>query len=167
MEKSAMTSLDSFKCAKTLTVGAKTYVYYSLPEAEKHGLRGISRLPFSLKVLLENLLRNEDGRTIGKEDGVVRWVAAKGRGLFEGGRCLRVLGVAIDVTERKAQEEATRMGERQYRATFENAAVGIAHIGLDGSWLRLNEALAGWAEWAKTAPLAAATDGKRGGETKG
>ena len=42
-----MTSLDSFKCAKTLTVGAKTYVYYSLPEAEKHGLRGISRLPFS------------------------------------------------------------------------------------------------------------------------
>ena len=40
-------------------------------------------------------------RTVGKEDGVVRWVAAKGRGLFEGGRCLRVLGVAIDVTERK------------------------------------------------------------------
>ncbi|MEA2945365.1 MAG: aconitate hydratase, partial [Alphaproteobacteria bacterium] len=68
MEKPAMTSLDSFKCAKTLTVGTKTYVYYSLPEAEKHGLRGISRLPFSLKVLLENLLRNEDGRTVTKED---------------------------------------------------------------------------------------------------
>ncbi|MFL6587114.1 MAG: PAS domain-containing protein [Luteimonas sp.] len=40
-------------------------------------------------------------RTIGKEDGVVRWVAAKGRGLFEGDRCVRVLGVAIDVTERR------------------------------------------------------------------
>lgn len=40
-------------------------------------------------------------RTIGKEDGVVRWVAAKGRGLFEGDRCLRVLGVAIDVTARR------------------------------------------------------------------
>ena len=63
MEKAVMTSLDSFKCAKTLTVGTKTYVYYSLPEAEKHGLRGISRLPFSMKVLLENLLRHEDGRT--------------------------------------------------------------------------------------------------------
>src|SRR5690349_6760142 len=79
MEKSAMTSLDSFKCAKTLTVGAKTYIYYSLPEAEKHGLRGISRLPFSMKVLLENLLRNEDGRTITKEDiqGVAQWIKTK------------------------------------------------------------------------------------------
>lgn len=40
-------------------------------------------------------------RTLGKEDGVERWVAAKGRGLFEGDRCVRVLGVASDVTARK------------------------------------------------------------------
>ncbi|NIJ69975.1 PAS domain-containing protein [Xanthomonas sp. 60] len=40
-------------------------------------------------------------RTVGREDGVVRWVAAKGRGVFEGDRCLRVLGVVVDVTERK------------------------------------------------------------------
>lgn len=40
-------------------------------------------------------------RTVGKEDGVVRWVAAKGRGLFEGDRCVRVLGVAIEVTARR------------------------------------------------------------------
>src|SRR5882762_9027384 len=79
MGKPAMTSLDSFKCAKTLTVGTKTYVYYSLPEAEKHGLRGISRLPFSLKVLLENLLRNEDGRTVTKEDiqAFAQWLKTK------------------------------------------------------------------------------------------
>ncbi len=57
-----MTSLDSFKCCRTLKVGSKTYAYYSLPAAEKNGLKGISRLPFSLKVLLENLLRNEDGK---------------------------------------------------------------------------------------------------------
>jgi aconitate hydratase len=63
-----MTSLDSFKCARTLKVGTKSYVYYSLPVAEKNGLKGISRLPFSLKVLLENLLRNEDGRSVSKED---------------------------------------------------------------------------------------------------
>ena len=63
-----MTSLDSFKCCRTLKVGSKTYAYYSLPAAEKNGLKGISRLPFSLKVLLENLLRNEDGRTVTKED---------------------------------------------------------------------------------------------------
>ena len=63
-----MTSLDSFKCRKTLKVGGKTYVYYSLPAAEKNGLKGISRLPFSMKVLLENLLRNEDGRSVKKDD---------------------------------------------------------------------------------------------------
>ena len=63
-----MTSLDSFKCRKTLKVGSKTYVYYSLPAAEKNGLKGISKLPYSMKVLLENLLRNEDDRTVKKAD---------------------------------------------------------------------------------------------------
>jgi aconitate hydratase len=63
-----MTSLDSFKCRKTLKVGPKTYAYYSLPAAEKHGLAGISRLPFSMKVLLENLLRYEDGKSVTKDD---------------------------------------------------------------------------------------------------
>jgi aconitate hydratase len=74
-----MTSLDSFKCCKTLKVGTKTYAYYSLPAAEKNGLKGISRLPFSLKVLLENLLRNEDGRSVAKEDlqGVAQWLKTK------------------------------------------------------------------------------------------
>ncbi len=61
-------SLDSFKCKKTLTAGGKTYTYYSIPEAEKNGLEGVSRLPFSLKVVLENLLRFEDGRTVTKAD---------------------------------------------------------------------------------------------------
>src|SRR6201995_1709878 len=74
-----MTSLDSFKCQKTLKVGGKTYVYYSLPTAEKNGLKGISKLPYSMKVLLENLLRNEDGRTVKKEDivAVSKWLRKK------------------------------------------------------------------------------------------
>ena len=57
-------SLDTFKCRRELKVGAKTYEYFSLPEAEKNGLAGISKLPYSLKVLLENLLRHEDGRSV-------------------------------------------------------------------------------------------------------
>ena len=57
------TSLDSFNCRRTLDVGGKTYDYFDLNEAEANGLAGISSLPFSLKVLLENLLRHEDGRT--------------------------------------------------------------------------------------------------------
>src|SRR6201981_1515176 len=71
-----MTSLDSFKCQKTLKVGARTYVYYSLAAAEKNGLKGISKLPDSMKVLLENLLRNEDGRTVKKDDilAVSKWL---------------------------------------------------------------------------------------------
>ncbi len=74
-----MTSLDSFKCLRPLKVGSKTYAYYSLPIAEKNGLKGISRLPFSLKVLLENLLRNEDGRTVTKDDilAVAQWLKTK------------------------------------------------------------------------------------------
>ena len=74
-----MTSLDSFKCARTLKVGTKTYVYYSLPVAEKNGLKGISRLPFSMKVLLENLLRHEDGRSVSKEDiqACAQWLKTK------------------------------------------------------------------------------------------
>jgi len=71
-----MTSIDSFKCRKTLKVGGKTYVYYSLPTAEKNGLKNISRLPYSMKVLLENLLRNEDGRTVTKADilAISKWM---------------------------------------------------------------------------------------------
>ncbi|MGL5115050.1 MAG: hypothetical protein ACRC7C_06965, partial [Beijerinckiaceae bacterium] len=61
-----MTSLDSFNCRKKLKVGAKTYHYYSLKDAEKNGLAGISALPYSMKVLLENLLRHEDNRSVTK-----------------------------------------------------------------------------------------------------
>ena len=70
---------DSFKCRKTLSVGGKAYEYFSLPDAEKNGLAGISRLPFSLKVLLENLLRFEDGRSVKADDirAVADWLKAK------------------------------------------------------------------------------------------
>ncbi|MEL6374828.1 MAG: aconitate hydratase AcnA, partial [Pseudomonadota bacterium] len=72
-------SLDSFKARKTLTVGAKTYTYFSLPDAERNGLEGISRLPFSLKVLLENLLRHEDGRSVTADDikAMSTWLQVK------------------------------------------------------------------------------------------
>jgi len=80
-----MPSLDSFKCRKKLTVGAKTYEYFSLKAAEKNGLEGISQLPFSMKIVLENLLRNEDGRTVKKADieGVRAWLQNRGKGKQE------------------------------------------------------------------------------------
>ncbi len=75
-----MASLDSFKSRKKLTVGRKTYHYFSLKAAERNGLSGIGRLPFSMKVLLENLLRFEDGRSVTKEDieSVAAWLVNKG-----------------------------------------------------------------------------------------
>ena len=70
---------DSFKCRKTLTAGGKTYECFSLPDAEKNGLTGISKLPTSLKVLLENLLRFEDGRSVKADDirAVAEWLKAR------------------------------------------------------------------------------------------
>lgn len=75
-----MSHIDSFKCRKTLTVAGKEYVYYSLTEAEKNGLEGISKLPFSMKVLLENLLRFEDDRSVKKSDieAVAKWLNDRG-----------------------------------------------------------------------------------------
>ncbi|WP_439544528.1 aconitate hydratase AcnA [Hyphomicrobium sp.] len=90
----APASLDSFKCRKTLSVDGQAYVYYSLPEAEKNGLTGISKLPYSMKVLLENLLRHEDGRSVTKADIVAmsEWLTNTGKAEKEiGFRPARVL----------------------------------------------------------------------------
>ena len=71
-------SLDSFNCRSTLTVNGTDYVYYSLPKAEANGLAGVSKLPYSMKVLLENLLRFEDGTHHACE---VRWRTPKDVGV--------------------------------------------------------------------------------------
>ncbi len=59
---------NSFSARRVLKVGKRSYTYFSLPHAEKSGLDGISRLPFSMKVLLENLIRRENGRTVTVDD---------------------------------------------------------------------------------------------------
>jgi aconitate hydratase len=71
MDKSQ--NLNSFKAESELKVGNKSYTYYSLKAA---GLGDTTRLPYSLKVILENLLRHENGTTVSKED--ISFVAALG-----------------------------------------------------------------------------------------
>jgi aconitate hydratase len=61
-------SLDSFSARATLTAGARTFTYYRLEALTGAGLPDISRLPFSLRILLENLVRSEDGITVTRED---------------------------------------------------------------------------------------------------
>jgi aconitate hydratase len=76
-----VTLTNSFNACQTLQVGDKTYTYYSLAEAEKNGLEGITKLPFSMKVLLENLLRYEDGRTVTRADieAMAAWLTNRGK----------------------------------------------------------------------------------------
>ena len=60
-------------------------------------------------------------RTIGKEDGVVRWIAAKGRGVFEGTRCVRAIGTVLDITRRKVADAEVRESEARFRTLADSA----------------------------------------------
>ncbi|HKK56468.1 aconitate hydratase AcnA [Marinobacter sp.] len=68
-------SKDSLNTLSSLDAGGKTFHYYSLPKAAKT-LGDLDRLPFSLKVLMENLLRNEDDTTVERKhiDAMVQWL---------------------------------------------------------------------------------------------
>ncbi len=70
---------NSFECLKEISVNGKNYSYYSLKEAEKNGLEGINKLPKSIKVLLENLLRYEDNVTVNKDQilAIKEWLNSK------------------------------------------------------------------------------------------
>ncbi|HZD25123.1 MAG TPA: aconitase family protein, partial [Alphaproteobacteria bacterium] len=73
-----MTSVgkDTLKTRRTLDVDGSEYDYYSIAAAQDAGLGDVSRLPFSLKVLLENLLRHEDGRSVTVDDAkaIAAWL---------------------------------------------------------------------------------------------
>ena len=56
--------INSYNCLTDIKIDNKEFRYYSLAKAEKNGLNGISKLPKSLKVLLENLLRYEDDLSV-------------------------------------------------------------------------------------------------------
>ena len=72
-----MALTDSFRTRSTLTAGGSTYTFFSLRELGQAFPGGLNRLPVSLRILLENLLRQEDGRVVRREDieALVRWDA--------------------------------------------------------------------------------------------
>lgn len=101
-------------------------------------------------------------RTVGKEDGLVRWVAAKGRGVFDAdGRCIRVIGTAIDISQRKQAEERIRelneslerrvaealAEKRQLAEVIDGADIFVQVADRDLTWLAINKAAA--AEFAR------------------
>ncbi len=113
-----MPSLDSFNARRTLTLGARTYTYYSLQAAGENGLGDVSRLPASLKVLLENLLRHEDGKSVTKADieAMAAWLTDTGSAQHEiAYRPARVLmqdftGVPAVVDLAAMRDAAARLG---------------------------------------------------------
>ncbi len=70
---------NSFKSKSKIKINNQEHTFYSIPEAEKNGLNGVSRLPKSLKVLLENLLRFEDDLTVTKSQilAIKDWLKTK------------------------------------------------------------------------------------------
>ena len=72
-----MSSLDSFTTRTPLTVGGETIHFYSLPALAKAGFPNVERLPYSLKILLENLLRREDNAFVKADDirALANWSA--------------------------------------------------------------------------------------------
>src|SRR5512145_3245597 len=76
-----MPSLNSFNARSTLELGGKTYSYFDLNKAGENGLGDIAKLPMSLKVLLENLLRAEDGVAVKKADilAMTSWLVNRGK----------------------------------------------------------------------------------------
>ena len=70
---------NSYNSLKTITINNSEYKYYSLSEAERNGLEGVSKLPKSLKVLLENLLRYEDDLSVTKNqiEAIKEWLKKK------------------------------------------------------------------------------------------
>jgi PAS domain S-box-containing protein len=98
------------------------------------------------RVLAEELRTDETGEPFKIEyrliarDGRVVWVRDEATLLKdEDGNSLYWLGVQYDITEQKRAEEDFRRSEERFRATFEQAAVGIVQVGLDGQWLRFND----------------------------
>lgn len=73
------TSLDSFLTKRHLNVNGNQFDYYSLPALEEAGLQGVSALPMSLKILLENLLRHEDNVSVNRDDinAIGEWLKTK------------------------------------------------------------------------------------------
>jgi PAS domain S-box-containing protein len=87
----------------------------------------------------ERAVYDVEYRAVGKADGVVRWVAAKGRGIFDAtGQCVRVIGTAIDITARKEAESRLREREEHLRAVVDTSPECVKLVARDGTLLQMN-----------------------------
>lgn len=75
-------------------------------------------------------------------DGSSHWLAGFGRFYYDrAGKPVRMAGIIHDITDRIQMELAIKASEARFRSTFEQAAVGVAHVGVEGQWLQVNQKL--------------------------
>ena len=100
------------------------------------------RVGATVKAAIRNREPFELNYRLKHKKGDIRFMAEYGRPIYEAdGSPLYIDGVIFDVTERKQAEDAIAESEERFRYTFEQAAVGIAHVSPDGRWLRVNQRL--------------------------
>ncbi len=75
-------------------------------------------------------------------DGKICWIRAVGKVFYENDKSVRMIGLCMDITERKQAEERILISEKKYRNIFEHAQEGIFQTNLDGSYLSVNPSLA-------------------------
>ena len=124
--------------------------YTGIPEAEQLGFGWLDRLhPDDRErtvavwntAVASNMPFDVEFR-IRRHDGCYRWFKTRAVAVRDGeGRILRWFGTNTDIDDQRHMEQALRESEERFRATFEQAAVGIAQVGLDGHWLRVNQRL--------------------------
>ena len=125
---------ELYGLAEDVVVTQDTIVALSHPDDRE-------RLRTDWHVTLQGTVGRLEHRIFHPHAGL-RWLVTRSRIRFgASGEPVKVLGVSADITTRKLAEEAAARSEEVSRATFEHAAVGIAHVGLDGRFLEVNDRL--------------------------
>jgi hypothetical protein len=116
---------NSFKARKTMEVGGKSYTYFSLKAVEKE-IGDLSRLPFTLRILMENLVRHEDGTTVKKADiaAFADWLKNGGKSTKEiNFRCARAdAGLHRRASRGRPRRHARRHGQAGWRRQEDQSA---------------------------------------------
>jgi PAS domain S-box-containing protein len=147
------TNLNVNEIAKSAWVcSPQFYQLFGIDETYPHTIEGWANLihpdyrkevyDYHEMVVKEKKTFNREYKIIRINDGEERWVQGTGKiESDENGNPVRMHGAIQDITKRKNREEALARSEARFRGTFENATIGIAHVGQDGRYLEVNETL--------------------------
>jgi PAS domain S-box-containing protein len=122
-------------------LGARATMHYDEVIDALHPDDRVATRQAAVEAVRTNSLYKKEFRVV-SPDGAIRWILSRGK-VFqdETGKPVRMLGVNVDITERKRAETALRESDDRFRATFEHAGVGIAHVSMDSSFIMTNARL--------------------------